>query len=530
MFTSRENAGMKNAKAKLALEIIVLIVCCVATGIYLGSFKEISFCDEAYTYESANALNKERVFDRVGEWLTGEDFNDYFAATEWNPRFKWLNMVLWPDHVPGYFYLFRLVSIAFFFGNATKWTGLAINIVLHAIFTIWIFLQLRSVFKKDELPFFITFLYALASPLILNQVLLIRMYLLLSFECLLLLKVEVRLLSCRSRRTWIMFGILNVFGFLTHYYYWIYFACLSGCVACVMLKRKEFKTIIGAGLLTIADLGIVTLIYKYWVTNLLIGKGRQSIKNILRMQEVMDRLKWGIERVCGYIFHNSYVGCYVIFCAVLIILIVWLVKKRKLEENVRNSAILGIVSMNLYLVAVSISAPTQEDRYLIPAASVLLLVAMVLVGMCLREVHCRYGVCILLTVVALFAEYRSVVELKHISVTRQDGQRIAVLKENADIPWLVHLQQEGAVGWMEMCSAFEWLIPERICILSDGIYPKNDEILQSASELLVYVSEEKLEEMVANLQSIGINVDACDRISQSYYCVYKLQLSHSSRN
>ena len=59
---------------------IILLVLGLSAFFYWGNKKQIWFCDEIYTYESANGFEQEWPAYRLDEWMTGEDVKDFLAA------------------------------------------------------------------------------------------------------------------------------------------------------------------------------------------------------------------------------------------------------------------------------------------------------------------------------------------------------------------------------------------------------------------------------------------------------------------
>lgn len=59
---------------------VLLLITGMASFCYWGNKKQIWFCDEIYTYESANGFEQDWPHSHTGEWMTGSDVEAYFAA------------------------------------------------------------------------------------------------------------------------------------------------------------------------------------------------------------------------------------------------------------------------------------------------------------------------------------------------------------------------------------------------------------------------------------------------------------------
>lgn len=120
-------------KEKIPYNIIGLLIV-ICTFLYLGMKKDIWFCDEVYTYMSANVdFSAPGIFSQEGIWHTGNDVVSYLAADEWRLNFRQIANSLYTDHVPLYFWLFRVASLINM-GSCSKWIGLSINLVFYIVF------------------------------------------------------------------------------------------------------------------------------------------------------------------------------------------------------------------------------------------------------------------------------------------------------------------------------------------------------------------------------------------------------------
>ena len=112
-----------------------------------------------------------------------------FFAADWDRlSLNDITIRLYNDHVPLYFWLFRIVSVYFFHGSGSIWIGLSINLVYYVIILgvgYGLFLYLT---KSPMLSGLVTFLTLVSNRLILEQITTLRMYaMLLLAEILLLL-------------------------------------------------------------------------------------------------------------------------------------------------------------------------------------------------------------------------------------------------------------------------------------------------------------------------------------------------------
>ena len=69
----------------------------------------------------------------MNQWMTGDDVEAFFAADWDRLSLNDITIRLYNDHVPLYFWLFRMVSLFCFKGSGSIWIGLSMNLVFYLI-------------------------------------------------------------------------------------------------------------------------------------------------------------------------------------------------------------------------------------------------------------------------------------------------------------------------------------------------------------------------------------------------------------
>ena len=110
---------------------LLLLIAGAVFFLYWGRQKEIWFCDEIYTYESANGFEQNWPAENIDQWMTGRDVEAFFSADSENLSLNDISVRLYCDHVPLYFWIFRVVSFYLFHGSGSMWIGLSINLVFY---------------------------------------------------------------------------------------------------------------------------------------------------------------------------------------------------------------------------------------------------------------------------------------------------------------------------------------------------------------------------------------------------------------
>lgn len=225
----KSNILNRKENLKTLLSALLLLTAGTLSLLYWGSKKEIWFCDEIYSYESANGFEQDWPMNSPGQWMTGKDVDAFFAA-DWDKlSFRDITVRLYNDHVPLYFWLFRAVSFFFFKGSGTVWIGLSINLGFYLVFLIAGYLLFCRLTKSPFLSGVIMLLTCIVNRLLLEQITILRMYMMLLLtETLLLLGGFLILREVSKNRlspgVFLYLFFVSAAGFLTHYDFWIFYA------------------------------------------------------------------------------------------------------------------------------------------------------------------------------------------------------------------------------------------------------------------------------------------------------------------
>ena len=172
--------GMAGQKGKSRLWIgILLLALGVASFVYWGGKKQVWFCDEIYTYESANGFEQDWPATYVDQWMEGADVEAFFAADQDRLALNDITVRLYNDHVPLYFWLFRMVSFFFFKGSGTIWIGLVINLFFYLIILGLGYVVLLRLTNHPLVSGCAMFVMGVANRLMLEQATVLRMYMML---------------------------------------------------------------------------------------------------------------------------------------------------------------------------------------------------------------------------------------------------------------------------------------------------------------------------------------------------------------
>ena len=289
--------GMKKQTMWIGLLLLVLGA---ITFAYWGSQKQIWFCDEIYTYESANGFEQDWPAEHTGEWLTGADVESFFAADSETLSLNDISIRLYSDHVPLYFWLFRILSFYIFKGSGTIWIGLSLNLVFYLFFLGLVYKVFCYLTEKPVTSGICVIITCIVNRLVLEQATTLRMYMMLLLAEGMLLIGGFWILRDVQRKKmspWVFIYLfaVSLFGFLTHYDFWIFYAltAASFCLWLLLIAVRKQKKGIGS-FFTSRELRYVlawtgnftvsifttTLLFPYCKWNLNRGKGETALQSV----------------------------------------------------------------------------------------------------------------------------------------------------------------------------------------------------------------------------------------------------------
>ena len=72
--------GTLRKKWESIIVLILLLLIGTAVFLYWSAKKEVWFCDEVYSYQSANGFEQGWPGEEYGRWMSGEEVSAYFSA------------------------------------------------------------------------------------------------------------------------------------------------------------------------------------------------------------------------------------------------------------------------------------------------------------------------------------------------------------------------------------------------------------------------------------------------------------------
>lgn len=221
--------------------------------------------DEVWTFNTANHYYFPFLFQStepyLNQWLPASFWNNSVVVDP-NHTFSYdsvfYNMSL--DNQPPFYFMVIHTICSLFPGEFSRWFGIVPNLLFFVLGQLTLYMIGLKLFVKSSAALGLCLLYGSCWGII-NNVMLIRMYTMLTFFALLTYWVHLQMIEDVkefkeqqfSNKTLILVFFFSVFGFLTHYYFLIYATYMFfGTVLLLLfyhrthMIKRYFLTLLGA--------------------------------------------------------------------------------------------------------------------------------------------------------------------------------------------------------------------------------------------------------------------------------------------
>lgn len=353
-------------ETQIKVSLIVSIFFIAIISLFYCFQKSGFFLDELYSFGLSNGEYTPFLYDIKGSICNnifrGEDFLKYLTVSE-NDAFNYSSVYYNQTqdvHPPLYYFLLHTVS-SVFQNSFSKWLGLAINIVFFIFTNILVFVVAKRLFGDYTICICGTILYGL-NTLAISALLMVRMYMMLSFITVLLLYLLIRLKEKETVLNYFLFGVTIFIGLLTQYFFVFYafFLCVFYCVW--LLKNRKYKTLF---LFSVSALGGVMLSYIAFPSCIkhLFGTGTVSgsttLQNITNIGGYISR----IVHFSGAVILRSVPAVIVAVVAIVICILNFSKLKKQYKKTFNFEPLIYLIPAICAFFVIAIIAPYTVSRY-----------------------------------------------------------------------------------------------------------------------------------------------------------------------
>ena len=383
----KENSNiMSKPKADTAFKImlIITIVLQLAVALCFCMQKQGFHYDENYSYYSSNVTYGLNPPD--GDWLSGSTITEEFCITP-GKGFNFplvAQMQSFDVHPPVYYFLLNIIC-SLSSGIFSKWQGLSLNLIFFVISELLIIAIANKVGNKNKaITWFSLALFGF-SPAIISGITFIRMYMLLTSECMALILLHMNMLTDIKNRSslsrfvkyLIQIAVTVYIGFLTHYYFAVFaFFVAAFTTLYLFFSKNTRKTSYIYAITVIAGLLSAVLSYPASLRHIFRGyRGTEAMGAFFDMNNLSDRMGLFVGLIDDYVLNRT-------FYILLLIILLAYVQVRFMNKRVSPNLCFGlsfITAVGYFAIVMKTALMNYEEavRYEMPIYGLLIILIVV---------------------------------------------------------------------------------------------------------------------------------------------------------
>ena len=383
----KENSNiMSKPKADTAFKImlIITIVLQLAVALCFCMQKQGFHYDENYSYYSSNVTYGLNPPD--GDWLSGSTIAEEFCITP-GKGFNFplvAQMQSFDVHPPVYYFLLNIIC-SLSSGIFSKWQGLILNLIFFVISELLIIAIANKVGNKNKaITWFSLALFGF-SPAIISGITFIRMYMLLTSECMTLILLHMNMLTdkrninslSRFVKYLIQIAVTVYIGFLTHYYFAVFaFFVAAFTTLYLFFSKNTRKTSYIYAITVIAGLLSAVLSYPASLRHIFRGyRGTEAMGAFFDMNNLSDRMGLFVGLIDDYVLNRT-------FYILLLIILLAYVQVRFMNKRVSPNLCFGlsfITAVGYFAIVMKTALMNYEEavRYEMPIYGLLIILIVV---------------------------------------------------------------------------------------------------------------------------------------------------------
>ena len=383
----KENSNiMSKPKADTAFKImlIITIVLQLAVALCFCMQKQGFHYDENYSYYSSNVTYGLNPPD--GDWLSGSTIAEEFCITP-GMGFNFplvAQMQSFDVHPPVYYFLLNIIC-SLSSGIFSKWQGLSLNLIFFVISELLIIAIANKVGNKNKaITWFSLALFGF-SPAIISGITFIRMYMLLTSECMALILLHMNMLTdiknsgslSRFAKYLVQIAVTVYIGFLTHYYFAVFaFFVAAFTTLYLFFSKSTRKTSYIYAITVIAGLLSAVLSYPASLRHIFRGyRGTEAMGAFFDMNNLSDRMGLFVGLIDDYVLNRT-------FYILLLIILLAYVQVRFMNKRVSPNLCFGlsfITAVGYFAIVMKTALMNYEEavRYEMPIYGLLIILIVV---------------------------------------------------------------------------------------------------------------------------------------------------------
>ncbi|MBO4845944.1 MAG: hypothetical protein J5525_06490 [Lachnospiraceae bacterium] len=547
-----ESKGKNNLGYRLALWLIIVISMIIA--VLFCNMKQGFHYDENYSYYSTNSTYG--LWPTDHEWKSTEEIKSEYMVLPGESLS--LGMVKtnqgYDVHPPLYYYVLRIVCF-FSKGIFSKWQGLAINLVLYFICLLLLYRITDIVSDHDRYVNLFTMAIFGLSPGYLSTVTFIRMYVMLTMFCFILLLTAVKCVRDDTwdlKRAYIPTVIVTCLGFLTHYYFMVFafFVAAYVCIYLVIRSKTKKAAFIYGGSVCLG-MALAVAYYPVCLSHIFSGyRGTESTQAFMDMSNTADRFEFFVGMLNDYTFSGMF---YILILVGLLLYMFYSYRRKvrwagrmtgeeeksvetkktaeKKEDPEHKKAVLGLniaVTVGFFLIvcktAMTPSNPAEALRYECPVYGLIIMLIVLGIVRVFEKVMNKKMISVFVLVIAVGCQIYGLCSDKVFFIYEgaQDFVEFARQHKDADIVYIYNPNNDWMI-WNDGPELMEYR--DIYFVPYDSEDKIDDKRLSVSSDIYVYACRsDETDAIIQSIVDMNEGFEGYDMISErAFVDVYRLR-------
>ncbi len=503
---------------RIVLAIIIMLQFIAA--LYFSTRKTGFHYDEYYSYYSSNVSYG--LIPTDNSWMdTGEIKDEFMVLKGQGFNYSTVKLMQTYDvHPPFYYYILHTVC-SLTPGVFSKWQGLAVNLLFYVLCSIMMMLICQELGMSRTAVAATILLYGF-SPAILSGVMFIRMYVLLTFLCMLTLYVHLRVMR-EQKNYWPVLFVLSFLGSQTHYYFIVFLFFTAAYMSIyIWVRSGGFKRALLYASSIILGLVASVAYYPSMLSHIFRGyRGTEATSAFFDMGNLKDRAGLFIGMLDEYLLPGMF---YLLVLYALVMYITYRYAGKRSGDRSDQLPFIATVTAGYFLVVLKTALMNAEEavRYEMPVYGlIILLIVYTLMKLIFfgadsesssEEEHIEYPskgygsyrfktilFCALLSI-ALLLQIKGLFTGKVLFLYEDDATSYDWAKEHKDdtIVYIYNPDNQWMI-WDDSCELMNY---DKIFFISAGNSDEiTDETVKNADHLYVYAV--RSDEAKERLESIN---------------------------
>lgn len=463
---------LKNNKKSIAAHAgMLLVTVCLVAGVFCfwSEYKVIWFCDEIYSYFTANSGQGVGARITYKTWYDSQFVVDDMTAECGRFFSRTINNVRSDDHPPIYFLTMHAMSLLMR-GSISKWVGLAVNLLCVIGISILVYLLIYLITQK-KLAAMLSAVALGVVPSFLTNAMLIRMYCMMTAWAVLYVflsyLITYRQMSRKVKTAaYLALSVTTACGFLTQYYFAVFAVGFTLVYSFYCMTNKQWKDMINYILSMVLAVVLATVLWSFWLVQIFNRYCGEAV-----LSQALDFSKIGKELIAGftYIPKLIFYKWYIVGILVSVLCIVFLVRMKDKFVPI----ILQLVGGSFfYSLVVAHVTPTHylDYRYFYMATAVVYIALLITFIRCVSYVKIQavkkygaYAVLVFLIAFHCITSLTDEMSMGYVDTSGEYNNKREVLESYGNLPWVYY----GYESWSMMENYYDFALGSRFIVYND---------------------------------------------------------------